>query len=99
MPVVNECPVPSAKPKTRLWAMVTAALARIGLPKQSSGAAQTPFALPLRKADGGPQMRLPLDVIIHRRAMRQGNRNPDAVALYVHRHTILSKGVCSNGCR
>jgi hypothetical protein len=37
-------------------------------------------------------MRLPLETIIHRRAMRQGNRNPDAVGAYVHRHTVLSRG-------
>ena len=90
--MVNECPVPSAKPQKRLLAMVTRVFARIGLPKRFFGAAQNPPALPLLKPDGGPQMRLPLETIIHRRAMRQGNRNPDAVVAYVHRHTVLSRG-------
>jgi hypothetical protein len=62
------------------------------IPKPFFGVAQNPPALPLQKPDGGPQMRLPLETIIHRRAMRQANRNPDAVALYVHRHTVLSRG-------
>lgn len=35
---------------------------------------------------------LALETVIHRRAMRQGNRKPEAVAAFVRTHTILSKG-------
>jgi hypothetical protein len=35
---------------------------------------------------------LSTETIIHRRAMRQANRKPEAVAAFVRTHTILSKG-------
>lgn len=96
------CPAQYAKPQTRLSAMVTAVLARIAPRKQSSGAAQTPPALPLLKPDGGPQMRLP--------ETRRGNRWATVRKLDENSHkrrdvietnrrelmAVLSKGVCSN---
>lgn len=43
-----------AAPLTRLWATVTQAFAKTVRPRQSSGAALTPPASPLRNYDGRP---------------------------------------------
>ena len=56
-----------------------------------SGPAQTTETTP--KPDGAGQMpALPLEVLIHRHAVRTCNRKPEQVAKSVRLHTILGRG-------
>lgn len=76
-----------------LWATASRAFAARGKATPCFGAAPRPDALPPLKSDGLPQMAaLSEETLIHRRAMRQGNRKPEAVAAFVRIHTILGRG-------
>jgi len=61
-------------------------------PTSKGGAGLVSIIAPTRNSDGLPQPGLSLETIIHRRAVRLCNRNSKAVAAYVHRQTILSRG-------
>lgn len=99
------CPATYAKPLTRLWATVSRAIARIGHRRPSFGAAQTPPALPLRKADGRPltlaelgQLRQALNRDWTRARARMDMRACGQIAKDAREvtHAILSNGVYSN---
>jgi hypothetical protein len=55
-------------------------------------AGRAPIIAPMRNSVGLPQQALSVETIIHRRAIRQNNRNPVLAARYVNRHMTLAKG-------
>ena len=68
------------------WRGLTAAFSA----KATSGPAK--HTEPTQKSAGRVQTAMPLDVLIHRRAMRTRNRKPEAVAAFVARHQSLRRG-------
>jgi len=86
----------SAEPRTRQEDTGMPVLGPLASLTKFCLSALTRAASPPPKPDTPPPTpALSTETIIHRRALRQGNRNPQAVAAYVHRHAILSRGACS----
>lgn len=85
--------MPSVKRRMHPLATALRDIAKTVLRRPSFVAAPSLSARPPQKSDGTRQMAdLSTETIIHRRAMRQANRKPEAVAAFVRTHTILSKG-------
>jgi hypothetical protein len=83
-------PVPSAGPRTRLMALAGRVIAFVY--RQTGKASSTPAkpASPWHKPDGSA----PPDLAL--RAHRLHNRSPQAAAVYLRKHLILSRGACSD---
>lgn len=91
MTIIAPSANPIPRPLAIAWRAITAAFRASGIfgPALITEPTQRP-------AGALPMPALPLEVVIHRRALRTCNRNPDAAAQYVKTHTVLSKGRCSS---
>ena len=78
--------------RTRLTALAMLAIGKTERASQSSPYATPQPALQPPSSDGKPPTGLSTETLIHRRAMRQNNRKPEAVAAFVARHQSLRRG-------
>ena len=83
---------PFAGLATRLMALATQASGKTARASQSYPYAMPQPALQPPLSDGKPPTGLSTETLIHRRAMRQNNRKPEAVAAFVARHQSLRRG-------